>query len=65
MSVSEAISSGRKLIGADFHNLSDFLQKLPLADLGIAWVIPAAAGALLAGFTFGIIEKWKKISSGE
>ena len=65
VSVSEAISSGRKLIGADFHNLSDFLQKLPLADLGIAWVIPAAAGALLAGFTFGIIEKWKKISSGE
>ena len=31
VSVSEAISSGRKLIGADFHNLSDFLQKLPLA----------------------------------
>ena len=65
VSTLDAISSSGTLIGRDFHKLSDLLQRLPLSNLGIAWVIPAAAGALLAGFTFGIVRKRTAASSSE
>ena len=65
VSILDVISSSSSLIGGDFHKLSDLLQRLPLSNLGIAWVIPAAAGALLAGFTFVIIEKHTAVPSSE
>ena len=65
VSTLDAISSSGTLIGRDFHKLSDLLQRLPLSNLGIAWVIPAAAGALLTGFTFGIVRKRTAASSSE
>ena len=38
-----------------FAGLSGVLDKLPLANIGVAWLIPAAIGA----FLFGIVGKNK------
>ena len=58
VSTLEVIAASQTLIdGSHVSALAGFLQKLPLANFGIAWVIPAAAGALIAGLAYEGLHK--------
>ena len=58
VSTLDVIAASQTLIdGSHVSALAGFLQKLPLANFGIAWVIPAAAGALIAGLAYEGLHK--------
>lgn len=57
VSILQALTSTQDLIGLDLHVLSGLLQKLPLAEFGVAWVVPAAIFAVLFGLLFINKEK--------
>ena len=58
VSTLDVIAASQTLIdGSHGSALAGFLQKLPLANFGIAWVIPAAAGALIAGLAYEGLHK--------
>ena len=51
VSVLDAVVSSQDLIGLDTTAISAFLQKLPLSQLGISWIVPA----IVFAFAFGLI----------
>ena len=57
VSILQALTSTQDLIGLDLHVLSGLLQKLPLTEFGVAWVVPAAIFAVLFGLLFRNKEK--------
>lgn len=55
VSVLDAVVSSQDLIGLDTTAISAFLQKLPLSQLGISWIVPA----IVFAFAFGLIFRNK------